>query len=78
MNFPYKPILSLNCHIYRMSRRRKVLVICSLFPVGMQRLPNVGLMLVHRLRRWANIRPPLGECVVFAVNWRHDSDGIAV
>ena len=27
---------------------------------------NVGIMLVHRLRRWPNIDPTLGECLVFA------------
>ena len=29
--------------------------------------PNVGSMLVHRLRRWFNMKPTLGECLVFAV-----------
>ena len=28
--------------------------------------PSVGLMLAHRLRRWANINPTLGGCLVFA------------
>ena len=27
--------------------------------------PNAGLLLAHRLRRWANISPVLGYCVVF-------------
>ena len=27
---------------------------------------NVGLMLVHCLRRWPNIKPTLFQCVVFA------------
>ena len=31
--------------------------------------PNVALMLVHRLRRWPNIKPKLGQCIVFAGNW---------
>ena len=26
--------------------------------------PNAGLMLVHRLRRWPNIEPVLGGCLV--------------
>ena len=29
-------------------------------------LPNVGLMLAHRLRRWSNINPPFGRGLVFA------------
>ena len=28
-------------------------------------LPNVGLVLVHRLRRWPNIKPALVQCLVF-------------
>ena len=28
--------------------------------------PNVGTMLAHRLRRWPNIVPTLGERLVFA------------
>ena len=28
--------------------------------------PNVGLLLAHRLRRWPNNNPTLGECLVFA------------
>ena len=27
---------------------------------------NVGPMLDHRLRRWSNIGPTLGRCIVFA------------
>ena len=30
-----------------------------------RRWPNVGLLLAHRLWRWANISPVLGYCVVF-------------
>ena len=29
--------------------------------------PNAGTLLVHRLRRWPNSVPTLGECLVFAV-----------
>ena len=28
--------------------------------------PNAGVMLAHRLRRWVNINPALGERIVFA------------
>ena len=28
--------------------------------------PNIGTMLNHRLRRWFNIEPTLGQCIVFA------------
>ena len=31
-----------------------------------RRSPNAGTLLGHRLRRWHNIVPALGECVVFA------------
>ena len=27
---------------------------------------NAGLMLVHRLRRWPNIKPTLGQRILFA------------
>ena len=30
------------------------------------RWPSVGLMLAHRLRRWPNIKPALGQRLVFA------------
>ena len=30
------------------------------------RLPNAGLVLAHRLRRWPNIKLALGERLVFA------------
>ena len=35
-------------------------------PADTTRWPNAGLMLAHRLRRWANINPALGQRVVFA------------
>ena len=31
-----------------------------------RRLLKIGSMLAHRLRRWANIEPALGERLVFA------------
>ena len=31
-----------------------------------RRSPNAGTLLGHRLQRWHNIVPALGECVVFA------------
>ena len=30
------------------------------------RWPNVGLTMAHRLRRWTNIQPALGQCLVFS------------
>ena len=36
------------------------------FPSKTTRLSNVGLMLAHRLRRWANISPTLDQRVIFA------------
>ena len=35
-------------------------------PVNTRRLPNAGLMLGQRRRRWANIKAALGERLVFA------------
>ena len=35
-------------------------------PANKRRSPNTGLMLAHRLRRWSNINPALGERLVFA------------
>ena len=29
-------------------------------------MPNVGLLLAHRLRRWANSKPTLGQRLMFA------------
>ena len=38
----------------------------SFHPANTRRSPNAGTMLAHRLRRWANIVPTLGERPVFA------------
>ena len=35
-------------------------------PANTRHQPNVGTMLAHRLRRWPNIAPRLGGCLVFA------------
>ena len=34
-------------------------------PSNTRHSPSAGLMLGHRLRRWFNIKPALGECLVF-------------
>ena len=34
----------------------------------MRSWPNVALMLVHRLRRWPDIKAKLAQCIVFPVN----------
>ena len=31
------------------------------YPTNTRRCTNAGLMLVHRLRRWSNTKPALGE-----------------
>ena len=36
------------------------------FPANTRRWINVGLMLVHRLPRWPNIKPTLVQCLMFA------------
>ena len=38
----------------------------DLHPANTRRWTNVGLMLAHRLRRWANIKPTLIQRLVFA------------
>ena len=35
-------------------------------PANTRRLTNVGLMLAHRLRRWATIKPTIVKGLVFA------------
>ena len=35
-------------------------------PANTRRSPDIGSMLTHRLRRWPNIEPTLGECLEFA------------
>ena len=36
------------------------------YPANTRRSPDAGLMLVHRLRRWPNIKPASGERFVIA------------
>ena len=38
----------------------------SATPANTRHQPNAGPMLVHRLRRWPDIGPALGRCLVFA------------
>ena len=38
-------------------------VMTASVPLNKRRRPNAGLMLGHRLRRWPNNKPTLGECV---------------
>ena len=38
----------------------------SYIPANRKHSHKVGSMLAHRLRRWSNIEPTLGECLVFA------------
>ena len=35
-------------------------------PANTRRCPTAGLMLVHRRRCWSNIKPALGQCLLFA------------
>ena len=42
------------------------------FPANTRRLPNAGLMLAQRLRRWPNIKPALGEYIV-SVGLEHNA-----
>ena len=36
------------------------------YPANMRRWPNFGLLLAHRLRRWSNSKPTLGQRLMFA------------
>ena len=36
------------------------------YPANMRRWLNVGLLLAHRLRRWPNSKPTLGQRLMFA------------
>ena len=38
----------------------------GLIPANMRRWPTVGLLLTHRLRRWPNGKPTLGQRLMFA------------
>ena len=38
-------------------------------PANTRHLPNAGLMLAQRRRRWANIKAALGKCLVLAQRW---------
>ena len=44
----------------------EVAIYCRQYQVSKTHEPNVGSMLVHRLRRWPRIDPALGHCLVFA------------
>ena len=44
-------------------------------PESTRHCPNVVLMLAHRLRRWTNFTPTLGQCLVFAGTGRPQRTG---
>ena len=48
------------------SQIKQIWIIFTHLKLCVSRCPNVGLMLAHRLRRWPNIRPTLGQHLVFA------------
>ena len=50
------------CHWYFQC----VVFVANNIPSNTIHSTNVGLMLGHRLRRWPNIKPTLGECILFA------------
>ena len=61
--------------------RHEVSTCCSyytdeMYVASKRHWPNVGLRLGQRRRRWTNIRPTLGQCLLFAGRmwdhkWRH-------
>ena len=52
--------------ILNMSRARLAQHDCVQASGDRRRSPNVSSMLDHRLRRWASIKPTLGQLFVFA------------
>ena len=52
----YQPICLIRGHIMKVDR----------YPANMRFWLNVGLLLVHRLRRWPNSKPTLGQRLIFA------------
>ena len=53
-------------------RRRRCTNAVGCNPSQDDTLPNAGSMLNQRLRRWPNIEPTLGQCIMFLCN----TDGI--
>ena len=53
-------------------RYRPNTCICAMIPANKTRWNNVGLMLGHRRRRWANIKTTLFQCVVCLLEYRTD------
>ena len=41
-----------------------------LLPANTTHSPNAGTMLCHRLRRWPNNVPALGDRLLFATSWK--------
>ena len=52
--------------IKQIKKRLQPCLALKYFPANTMHQPNAGPMLVHRLRRWPNIVPALGWCIVFA------------
>ena len=80
--------LGVFAHLSSAERRRPIswcgaLAICQINASGVfgrwyiqartRRSPNVGLMLSHRRRRWLNIKPTMGQCLVLAWILSHNS-----
>ena len=53
-------------------RYRPNTCMCAMIPANKTRWNNVGLMLGHRRRRWANIKTTLFQCVVCLLEYRTD------
>ena len=67
----WRGLCSIKCKIHgktQFSQKRLSVGECSEFPANTRRWSNAGLMLAHRLRRWANISPALGQRLVFTGN----------
>ena len=53
------------CVNIRTTSRRDITDLWSLYPAS-QQTRDIVPILVHRLRRWPNIEPTMGQCIVFA------------
>ena len=59
-------LLPLHGSIYNVIRYCLFALHCKAIPENKSYCPNSGSMLAHRRRRWTNIEPELGQCIVFA------------
>ena len=59
--------------------RRRLQIVSQIKLVGFNPVANTRcrLLFVHRLQRWPNIKPTLGQFFMFIVKWVDDRDSSA-